>query len=126
MTSGAALGSILGPDLWDVNYDGVLREDILEGTFLVGYTGDIAAVITARNTEEAQRKLRCVMLKTKTWLNSHGLELAMHKTELLLITGRRIPLHVEMSIGNDVIRTKSSVRYLGMSLDPRLTFMIRT
>ena len=71
-----------------------------EGTFLVGYRDDIAAVITARNTEEAHRKLRRVMLRTKTWLYSHGLDLAMYKTELLLIIDRRIPLHLEMSIGN--------------------------
>ena len=62
------------------------------------------------------------MLRTKTWLDSHGLDLAMNKTELLLITGRRIPLQ-EMSIGNEPIRTKSCVRYLGIRLDPRLTFM---
>ena len=36
----------------------------------------------------------------------------MHNAELLLITGRRFPLHEEMSIGNEVIRTKTSVRYL--------------
>ena len=32
----------------------ILREDMPEETFLVGYADDIAAVITARNTEEAQ------------------------------------------------------------------------
>ena len=62
------------------------------------------------------------MLRTKTWLNSHGLDLAMHKTELLLITYGRIFLHVNMSIGNEVIRTKSSLRYLGIRLEHRLTF----
>ena len=78
ITSGAALGSILGPDLWNVNYDGILRQDMPEGTFLVGYTDDIAA---ARNTEEAKRKLRLVILRAKTYLDLHGLDLAMHKTE---------------------------------------------
>ena len=90
---------------------------------MVGYADDIAAAITTRNAEVAQRKLRRVILRTKTWLYYHGLGLIMHKTELLLITGLRMPLHVEMSIGNEVIRTKSSVRYLGIRLDPRLTFM---
>ena len=54
------------------------------------YAYDIAAVITARNTEEAQRKLRRVMLRAKTWLDFQGLDLAMHKMELLLITGSHI------------------------------------
>ena len=50
ITSGGAQGS------------GILRKHMLEETFLVGYTDDIAAVITARNTDEAQGKLRRVML----------------------------------------------------------------
>ena len=54
-----------------------------KGIFLVGYTYDIAAIITTINTEEAQQKLRRVMLRIKTWLDSHGLDLAMHKTELI-------------------------------------------
>ena len=63
------------------------------------------------------------MQGTNAWLDYHGLDLAMHKTELLLITGRCIPLHVEMSIGNEVIRIKT---YLGIRLDPRLTLYIDT
>ena len=47
------------------------------------------------------------MLGTKTWLNFHGLDLAMHKMELLLITGRHIPLHEDSTIGNEVFKTKS-------------------
>ena len=45
----------------------------------------------------------------------------MHKTELLLIAGRHIPLQVDMSIANAVVRTKSLVLHLGIS--PRLTFL---
>ena len=60
ITSGVAQGSIPGPDLR------ILRECMPEGTFLVGYEDDIAVVITARNTEEAQRRLRRVMLRHET------------------------------------------------------------
>ena len=62
------------------------------------------------------------MLRTKKWLDSNGLGLAMLKTELLPITARHIPLYVDMRIGNEVISTKSSVRYLGIRLDSRLTY----
>ena len=65
----------------------------------------------ARNTKGPQLKLRRVMLRMKTWLDSHGLDLAMQKIELLLITGCHILLQVNMSIGNVVIRTKNSVSH---------------
>ena len=42
----------------------------------------------------------------------------MHKTELLLITVGHIPLQVDMSIGNEVIRTKRA-RLVHMSNEIR-------
>lgn len=122
ITAGAAQGSILGPDLWNASYDDILRLEMPEDTFLVGFADDIAAVITARNVTEAQRKLTQVMIRSQTWLSAQGLELATEKTELLLITRRQIPLQVEMRVCDQPIITQTSVRYLGIRLDPKLTF----
>ena len=66
ITAGAAQGSILSLNLWNINYVEILRADMPEGAFLVGHAVDIAAIITARNTEETQRKLRRFMLRMKT------------------------------------------------------------
>ncbi|KRG07881.1 uncharacterized protein Dmoj_GI25861, partial [Drosophila mojavensis] len=96
VTGVAAQGSILGPDLWNISYDDILRLEMPEDTFLIGYADDIAEVITARNTVEAQKRLTQVMIRTQTWLNSRGLELATHKTELLLFTRKQIPTEIEM------------------------------
>uniref|UniRef100_A0A161M257 Reverse transcriptase n=1 Tax=Triatoma infestans TaxID=30076 RepID=A0A161M257_TRIIF len=51
----------MGPDLWNVAYDGLLRQEMLEETVLVGYADDVAALIAARDLPEAQRKLNSVM-----------------------------------------------------------------
>lgn len=122
VTSGAAQGSILGPDLWNASYDGILRMEMPDGTFLVGYADDIAAVITARDTEGAERKLRQVMLRARDWLDSHGLQLAMQKTELLLLTRKNIPVEVDMRIDDILVKTKRSIKYLGIRLDTKLTY----
>lgn len=122
ITSGAAQGSILGPDLWNVSYDEILHIEMPDDTYLVGYADDIAAVITARDTEEAQRKLNQVMLRTQAWLDSHGLKLATEKTELLLLTKKHIPLEVEMRICVNTISTQKVVNYLGIRLDNKLSY----
>lgn len=122
ITSGAAQGSILGPDLWNASYDEILRIEMPADTFLVGYADDIAAVIRARNTAEAQGKLRQVMIRTSAWLSEHGLQLATHKTELLLLTRRHTPVEVEMQIGSETMVTQKSITYLGIRLDPKLTY----
>ncbi|XP_035737492.1 uncharacterized protein LOC118448395 [Vespa mandarinia] len=46
LTSGSAVVSILGPDIWNIFYYGIFRMAVPEGTFLVGYADDIAVVIT--------------------------------------------------------------------------------
>lgn len=122
ITSGAAQGSILGPDLWNITYDEIFNIEMPEDTFLVGYADDIAAVIKARNVVEAKRKLRQVMIRTKTWLEAHGLQLAAHKTEVLLFTRRHIPVEIDLHMGDLTVSTKRSVNYLGIRLDSKMTY----
>lgn len=122
ITSGAAQGSILGPDLWNATYDEILRIEMPADTFLVGYADDIAAVIRARSISEAQGRLRQVMIRTGAWLSAHGLQLATQKTELLLLTRRHIPTEVEMHIDNEKIVTQKFIKYLGIRLDTKLTY----
>lgn len=54
LSSGMAQGSVLGADIWNITYDGILRINMPEGTFLNGYADDIAAIIIARDLEKAQ------------------------------------------------------------------------
>ncbi|KAG8235913.1 hypothetical protein J437_LFUL015245 [Ladona fulva] len=61
ITNGVAQGSILGPNFWHALYNRLLRIDMPERTFLVGYADNIAAVIEARNPELAQLQLNQVM-----------------------------------------------------------------
>ena len=67
---------MLGPDIWNVSYDGILRMEMPEGAFLVGYADDIAVVIVARDADLAQLLLNQVMRRVYSWLEDRGLELA--------------------------------------------------
>lgn len=122
ITAGAAQGSILGPDLWNAAYDGILQMEMPEDTFLVGYADDIAAVIVTRTVEAAQMKVNQVMRRVLGWLLDHGLTLATEKTEILLITGKRIPKQILMRAGPETLTTQDTVRYLGIQIDGRLNF----
>ena len=43
VTAGIAQGSIPEPQLWNASYDGILRMDMPENIFLVGYADDLGA-----------------------------------------------------------------------------------
>ena len=53
VTAGAVQGSVLGPDLWNIMHDQVLRLSIPEETFTIGYGDDLVLVITAKDVKIA-------------------------------------------------------------------------
>ena len=55
-------------------------------------------------------------------MQNHDLELAMQKTELTLITGKRIPKVITMQVGKEEIDTKMALKHLGIMMDTKITF----
>ena len=49
--SEAAQGSVIGPDLWNVAYDNLLRIGMPEEMFLVGYADDAVAMVAAQSVD---------------------------------------------------------------------------
>lgn len=122
ITSGAAQGSILGPDLWNVAYDSLLRTEMPDECLLVGYADDVAALVAARTLDQAQIKLNMVMLTVLDWMSAHGLSLALQKTEVVVLTKKRIPTIVPVRVGGEVVTTKPATKYLGLMIDTKLSF----
>ncbi|XP_035739237.1 uncharacterized protein LOC118449122 [Vespa mandarinia] len=92
-----------------------------EGDFLVGYADDLAVVITARDTEGAQLLLNQVMRRVISWMEDHGLSLAAQKTEIVLLTKKRI-YTLRNFIGDTAVQAKSAVKYLDIMLDKNLNY----
>lgn len=124
VTAGAAQGAILGPDLWNAYYDKIFRIPMPDGCFLNGYADDIAAIIEARDLEHAKLLLSRMMLRILEALAELGLELALEKIEILVITTRRIPtINITVSVGDlTEVKTAEVLNYLGITLDGKLTF----
>ena len=54
--AGVPPGSVLGPLLWNIMYDGVLRLRLPNGTTIVGFADDIAIVSVAKTVREIEEK----------------------------------------------------------------------
>ncbi|KAG8234968.1 hypothetical protein J437_LFUL013325, partial [Ladona fulva] len=81
-----------------------------ENTFLVGYAHDIAAVIEARNPELGILQHKQVMRRVNAWMENHGLHLDLTKTEIVMLTRKRICTITEMRVGSEITETKVSAR----------------
>lgn len=122
ITSGAAQGSILGPDLWNIVYDSLLRMEMPEETRLVAYADDVAALIADRTIAGAQLKLNQVMRKIEWWMEERGLSLALQKTEIVVLTKKRIETILPLKVGEETVGTKKAAKYLGVTIDNRMNF----
>lgn len=123
MTAGVPQGSILGPTLWNILYDDVLKLRLAEGSIIVGFADDIALVTKAKDlTTIDHRANKCLRL-VDNWLQNHYLEIAPEKTEAVLLKcPKNIPNELNISIQGVRIEPKKAIKYLGVFMDWQGTF----
>ncbi|KAL4082664.1 hypothetical protein QTP88_029725 [Uroleucon formosanum] len=92
------------------------------GVQLIGFADDLAVVGTAVTGQLLEDLVNPVLRNIDEWMTSHGLELAHHKTEAIILSRRRAYVPPRLSIAGHPITLYDRIRYLGVVLDRNLTF----
>ena len=123
VTAGVPQGSILGPTLWNLAYNGVLELTMPDGVKTVAYADDLVLVIKARDEATLQSRANRALELVSNWMSDHQLELAPEKTEAILLIGRKRCRPLEgIVLNGHPVHTRPEAKYLGVMLDRGLNF----
>ncbi|KAJ3661624.1 hypothetical protein Zmor_006012 [Zophobas morio] len=84
MTAGVPQGSVLGPLLWNIFYDEVLRMEVPDGVKLIGYADDLAVIVRGKSEEDLRERTEEALRLVGAWMGNNGLSLAPDKSKAVL------------------------------------------
>lgn len=117
VTCGVPQGSILGPLLWNLYYDKVLKTNMEKGIELLAYADDVAIVVRAKNKEALQNRCRYAAQRMTEQLRSLELDVEHSKTEIVLMEGRHTIKEITIKMGDVDVVSVENARYLGIQID---------
>lgn len=126
MSRGVPQGSILGPILWNLVYDDVLRITLPQGVHLIAFADDLVLVVTGKHEAEVMEAANLAVKRIIEWMTANGLRVAAEKSLVLLLAVRRVLADISVKVNERYIPTVRSAKYLGVWLDSGITFMRHT
>jgi len=126
VTCGVPQGSVVGPLLWNVAYDSVLRLQLPAGTELLGFADDTMVIVSGATIMELEQKTNETLNRVSGEIIRLGLSLAVNKTEAVLFTNKYKHGNPALLLDGQALELKQQMKYLGMVVDRKLLFKEHT
>lgn len=120
--TGVPQGSVIGPILWNIFYDGLMRLEYPDGVHIVCFADDAAIVATGYTTMLLERAMNDSLQMVDDWMAVQGLTLSNSKSTAVMLTTKRGYVKPVFHINGAEIELSDNVRYLGVQLSSVLGF----
>jgi hypothetical protein len=123
-TKGCPQGSVLGPTLWNLVLDPLLDSDWPPGVTTIAYADDIAVVVTNDSRQDLIANAQTALDNVINWARTNKLSISEEKTVVMMNKSPPRVHHrdIRLRIGTKYIQMVKNYKYLGVVIDPKLTF----
>lgn len=121
---GVPQGSVLGPTLWILTYNAVLRVAESGHMQLIGFADDTLLIVTAKNPYELEDLCNQLIRQIEAIVESMGCEFAGEKTQALFLSPKRTLKREQMEIyvAGAKVNITETIKYLGVIVDDKINF----
>lgn len=123
LSMGCPQGSVLGPTLWIVLFDTFLRMRLPGGCHSFAYADDGLLLVAADSRRGLELKAHSATTELLRWSKENRLQLSIRKTKVMMLKGKLPGRPPTVRINNETIQHVQSLKYLGVILDERLSFL---
>lgn len=119
---GVPQGSVLGPTLWIIAYDAVLRIAESADRLIVGFADDTLLIVTGPNHVVVEDMANETIGEIRMEVEDIGCSFAPEKTQAVLVSPKRVVSSIRIVVAGTVVPISRSFKYLGVIVDDKLTF----
>ncbi len=122
MICGVPQGSVLGPLLWNITFDNILKEEVPLAVSIICYTANTLLVTAEDDIPMLERKVNTTFEAMTHWIELARLSLATTKTEAVLFTRCCWFGPSSFHLKGEQIWLCTALKYLRSWFDKKLTF----
>jgi len=122
ISGGVPQGSVVGPLLWNVTYDPVLREEVPQGAKLMGFADDTLILTSSNTIAELESIANVTNNRVEERISNLGLQISAEKTEAVVFTHKYKWDKPLLTVCGSPVTLAIEMRYLGMIIDKSLFF----
>lgn len=119
---GCPQGSCLGPTLWLLIADEILKEYAKTHPWIWAFADDFVVICQANTRAELEQIGNALLALFQNICNTYNLTLSQEKTQIILFGTSLEKRHPIFKLNNKTVKIVKTLKYLGLTIDPHFNW----